>query len=126
MPDHTYRIRNEPLGDDTLVVVRGGLLEATTIRTDALAAAERFGVPGISVFAAPDHDALDDLAREKLIRFEVLTIITVGALRSAGLEIIPTFRRPHLTILLPDLDGDLKRLLACDNAIWHNDHHQPS
>lgn len=66
------------------------------------------------------------LAMEKLVRFETLTLITVGTLRAAGLEVIPTFRRPHLTILLPDLDADLKRLLACDNVIWHNDHHQPS
>ena len=26
---------------------------------------------------------------------------------------LPTFRRPHLSILLPDLDADLDRLAAC-------------
>jgi len=30
------------------------------------------------------------------------------------------FARPHYTIMLPDLDADLSRLLACENEIRVN------
>lgn len=111
--------------DHALVLVRGGLLEATTLRSDAAAARVRFGEYGISVFGAADEQALDLLAAERLNRFDVLTVTTVGAIRRAGLEILPTFRRPHYTILLPDLDGDLRRLLECHNEVRLNPHFQP-
>ena len=84
---------------------------------------ERFETPDIPVFAAPDP-ALDELARGRLARFEVLTLITAGTLRAAGLEIIATFRRPHHTVLLPDLGNDLRRLLSCDSEIRPNRHRQ--
>jgi hypothetical protein len=105
------------------MVVRGGLLEITTLRADAEAAYERFGEHGISVFGAADEGALHELARTRVSAFEVLTLMTVGALRAAGLEPVPTFRRPHFTILLPDLETDLLKLLACENEIWVNPYH---
>ncbi len=119
-----YRIRNEPLDDGSLVVVRGNRLERETLRVDAMAAHTRFGQYGISVFAAEDAGAIDDLARARLARFEWLTITTVADLRRAGLEIIPTFRRPHCTILLPDLEADLDRLLRCHTVVAINPHHE--
>lgn len=115
-----FRVRREALPDDALVVVRGGLLEITTLRADAEAAKERFGEHGISVFGVVDDDALRELARTRVTGFEVLTLMTVGALRAVRLEPVPTFRRPHFTILLPDLEADLLRLLACENVIWVN------
>jgi len=46
----------------------------------------------------------------------------VGAIRGAGLEVRPTFRRPHFTVMLPDLDADLDRLLTCDTVVQDNPH----
>ncbi|MGH9021868.1 MAG: hypothetical protein ACRDV9_01990 [Acidimicrobiia bacterium] len=117
-----FRVRREKLADDALVVVRGGELDLALMRTDAVNAFRRFGEYGVSVFAAPDGTALEHLARERLVRFEVLTLMTAGAVRSAGLELRPTFRRPHYTIVLPDLDQDLDRLSACENVRWVNPH----
>ena len=63
---------------------------------------------------------LDELARGLLVRFDVLTVMTAGALRRAGLELRPTFRRPHYTVMLPELDDDIERLIRCDNEVRTN------
>lgn len=51
--------------------------------------------------------------------------MTVGAIRSAGLDLRPTFRRPHYTIMLPRLDQDLALLLGCENVVRPNPHFRP-
>jgi hypothetical protein len=120
-----FRIREERLADDALVVVRGGILEPDGIRADAVAAHARFGEYGISVFGAEDEAAVDVLARDRLAQFETLVLMTAGAIRGAGLELRPTFRRPHYTIMLPDLDRDVPLLLGCENVHRTNRHYLP-
>lgn len=120
-----FRARRESLADDALVVVRGGDLDPASIRRDATNAHRRFGEYGISVFAAADDEALDVLARDRLLRFEILTLMTAGAIRAVDLELRPTFRRPHYTIVLPDLDRSIERLSACENVRWRNPHFRP-
>lgn len=102
------------------LVVRGGLLEITTLRADAEADRRRFGIGGVSVFGAADATDVEVLARSRLVRFDVLTVVTLGVLRAAGLETVPTFKSPHYTIMLPNLEADLRRLLVCENVIWVN------
>ncbi|HEY2301791.1 MAG TPA: hypothetical protein VGH66_07850 [Acidimicrobiales bacterium] len=118
-----YRVRTEQLADDALVVVRGGDLDSDVIRSDAVAAHARFGEYGISVFGAADDAALDVLARGRLAQFEVLVLMTAATIRRAGLELRPTFRRPHYTIILLDLDGDIDRLMRCENVRKLNQYH---
>lgn len=120
-----FRVRRESLADDALVVVRGGRLELERLRRDATMSFARFGEYGVSVLAIPDEAALDDIARTTLVKDSVLTLMTVGAIRAIDLDLRPTFRRPHYTIMLPDLDADLLRLITCDNVIRENKHHQP-
>ncbi|MDP1794491.1 MAG: hypothetical protein Q8K63_10190, partial [Acidimicrobiales bacterium] len=62
MRPHRFRIRLEALPDDGLLVVRGELLDPSSLRSDARAAMRRFGGYGISAFAASDEAALDALA----------------------------------------------------------------
>lgn len=57
--------------------------------------------------------------------FDVLTVMTAGALRQSGIELRPTFRRPHYTVMLPGLDQDIFRLLRCDNGRRVNDYYKP-
>jgi hypothetical protein len=120
-----FRVRNEQLADDALVVVRGGALDANTIRTDAMAASARFGEYGISAFSAADEAALDALARDRLAQFDILVLMTAGAIRRAGLELRPTFRSPHYTIMLAELDRDIASLVECENVRRTNPHHLP-
>lgn len=119
------RIRKEELVDDAMVVVRGGEFSAEALRFDVTEAFRRFGEYGLSVFAVEDEATLDELARGQLRRFEVLTLATAGAIRSAGLELRPTFRRPHYTIMLPELDADIARLVRCETARQRNRHFRP-
>ncbi|MGH9190098.1 MAG: hypothetical protein ACRD0Q_08715 [Acidimicrobiales bacterium] len=111
------RLRREDVADDALVVVRGGELDKARLVRDATLTYRRFGEYGISVLAAPDEAALDLLASTTLQREPLLTLMRMGALRAAALEVRPTFRRPHFTIVLTDLDADLDRLRACDNEV---------
>lgn len=117
------RVRREEVPDDALVVVRGGLLDPERLTRDATLTFRRFGEYGISVLAAADEAALDVIAATTLQREPVLTLMRVGALRTAGLEVRPTFRRPHFTVMLPDLDADVARLVACDNVVRDNSHY---
>ena len=70
-----------------------------------------------------DEAALDALARDRLAQFEILVLMTAGSNRRAGLELRPTFRRPHYTIILPGLDGDIDRLLSCHRVQRTNRYH---
>ncbi len=100
------RVRKERRAPGSLMVVRGGDLSEEEIRRDALRAHRRFGEYGISVLGAQSDRALDEIARGPLVRFDVLTLFTAGELRRSDLELRPTFRRPHYTVMLPVLDED--------------------
>ncbi len=119
------RLRRERVPDDALVVVRGGDLDEEALRRDARRTFRRFGEYGVSVLAAPTPAELDELAQTVLVRWDVLVLITAGAIRAAGLELRPTFRRPHYTIMLPDLDRDVVRLAGCDNEGYLNPYARP-
>lgn len=90
------------------------------MRVDADRAFMRFGEYGISVLAAPDELAIDELNRTILRLNEALSRMRAGDIRQQGLELRPTFRRPHFTVLLPDLDADLIRLASCENVVRRN------
>jgi hypothetical protein len=66
---------------------------------------------------------VDVLARDRLAQFEVLVLMTAGTIRRAGLELRPTFRRPHDTIMLVDLDRDIDRLMSCEKVQRANQYH---
>jgi hypothetical protein len=85
-----------------------------------------YGTYGISVFAVKGI-TLDELAQQApLVRFQRLTLMTVGAIRAAGLRLEPTGHNPrHYDICFDELEVGLKRLLTCDHAVWVNPYHEP-
>lgn len=113
------------LTDETVVVVRGGVLDPALLAADARRAHAVYGVYAISVFAA-DGVSVDELAQEPpLVRFERLTWMTVGAIRRAGLALRPTGRNPrHHSIDFEDLDDGIGRLLGCEHRSTVNPYHQ--
>lgn len=116
------RVRREALADDSLVVVRGGPLDRDELLADAERAFRRFGEHAVSVLAAPTDEELDALARTTLRRYARLTVTTAGAIRRAGLDLRPTFRRPHYSVMLPDLNADVDCLVGCETEEWSNPH----
>jgi hypothetical protein len=108
------------------VVIRGGQLDPDTLRADAERYRAVYGVYGISVFAARGV-TVDELAQQApLVRFENLTLTTVGAVRRAGLRLEPTGRNPHhFTLVFDDLDQGIDRLRGCEHRVWPNPYHEP-
>lgn len=95
------------------------------MRRDAALCFRRFGEYGVSVLRASHELEVERLAGGPLRYFDVLTVLKVGALRSADLEVRPTFRSPHCCVMLPDLEADIGRLLACENTETPNRHYEP-
>ena len=85
------RVRREPAPDDGRFLVRGDELAAETLRRDAIRTYRRFGEYGVSVLGASNEADIDALAGGLLRRFDVLTVMTAGALRRSGIELRPTF-----------------------------------
>ena len=113
------------LDDDDIVVVRGGDLEAAALRSDAERYQSIYGDYGLSVFAARDV-AVDELAQQApLVRFEILTLVRVGALRAAGCRLEPTGRNPrHFTVAFDDLEAGIAELRRCEHRSWVNPYHE--
>ncbi len=112
------------LADETIVVVRGGSLDRASLLEDAVASFEIYGVHAVSVFAL-DGVTLDELAQQSpLVRFEYLTLMTVGAVRTAGLRLVATGRRPlHYSIEFDRIEDGLDRLRSCEHRSVSNPYH---
>jgi hypothetical protein len=71
-------------------------------------------VLGVSVFAALDDigpASLDGLLGGKLFTYRVVHLVTAGAVEDAGFSLLPTFGRPHMT-LVPVTPGRAADLLT--------------
>lgn len=125
MAKQRYLRPGDRLEDADIVVVRGGDLDPEALRADAARYHSIYGDYGISVFAARDV-AVDELAQQApLIRFEVLTLVRVGVLRSAGFRLEPTGRNPrHFTVAFDDLDAGVEELIRCEHRSWANPYHE--
>jgi hypothetical protein len=112
LPDLRDFVRVEPLPRTATIIVRGGPDTAEKLRTHAQRVRRAFlldGDPvlGISVFAALDDigpDSLDAILSAKLSTYRVVHLVTAGELAEAGFEMLPTFGRPHMTLLLSSQD----------------------
>ncbi len=113
------------LDDEDILVVRGGNLDPEILRFDAERYHAIYGDYGLSVFAARDVP-VDELAQQApLVRFEALTLMRVGVLRSAGLRLEPTGRNPrHFTVAFDDLEAGIEELRRCEHRSWVNPYHE--
>ena len=116
----------DQLEDADVVVVRGGELDDTILRADALRYHRIYGTYGVSVFAVRGL-TLDEMAqRAPLVRFDRLTLVRVGVLRAARLRLEPTGRNPrHYTLAFDDLDDGVARLVGCDHDVVSNPYYEP-
>ena len=113
------------LNDEDVLVVRGGDLDPEALRFDAERYHAIYGDYGLSVFATRDVP-VDELAQQSpLVRFEVLTLMRVGVLRSAGFRLEPTGRNPrHFTVAFDDLEAGIEELGRCEHRTWVNPYHE--
>jgi hypothetical protein len=79
---------------------------------------------GLSAFYAEDDDAVDDLAADLLERFPILRIYVPAALSAEGIEVVPTFRSPHVTLAFAELDTGLEVLETAPHERRENPYHE--
>lgn len=113
-------VRTEPIHDDEVVLIRGGPETAAKLlgharRLHTVYVLDGLPVFGVSAMAALDAlgpASLDGLLASRMASYRVVHMPLVGALREAGFQLLPTFRRPHVTVLLDsDAPDDVDRLL---------------
>jgi hypothetical protein len=112
LPDLRDFVRSEPLPPSATLIVRGGPDSVAKLAAHAERLRRAFvldGAPvlGISVFAASDDigpASCDGIAAGKLSTYRVRHRVPVGKVTAAGFPLLPTFERPHMTLVLASLD----------------------
>jgi hypothetical protein len=103
-------VEGKPLADDCLVI-RGGLMELTTLKNSLAACIVQRGFFGLSLWGENGLSVGEvcDAARLRNLRVRVST---VGRLRALGMEPFRSGRPPHLSLRFDTapLDEDLERL----------------
>ncbi len=117
---------DDDLGDGEELILRGGDLDPSIIRSDAQRMFDVYGTYGISVFGLRGA-TIDELAQEApLVRFPHFTVMTVRTIQSLGLQLEPTGRNPrHYTLMLRTLHEDVDALVSADHHVWVNPYHEP-
>ena len=113
----TFTVRDEEPPDDIVVVVRGGIATADSLRRTAEVSMSLHGFYGVSVFLAIGMTVEGLVRRTPELgpeRYRELRTSTVGALRSAGFQLVATGAWPHFDVVLADLgDGTIEVFGSC-------------
>lgn len=120
------RIRQAPIPDDAVLVVRGDDPE-TVLAADAQRFRRRYagwGRYGVSAFVARDEGEVDALCETRLVAWATVLIFRREALLKAGIEVVPTFRTPHVTLAHADFDQLLVRLQRSEHEVRQNPYHE--
>jgi len=110
--------------DDAWLVVRGvASIEPETSRRQAelFRPIRRLGpLRVVGAYARSDDEVLD-LAEDRLDAFATLFVYRLADVIDAGLEVVPTYRSPHVTITFyDDVDIGVARLLAVSHRTVTN------
>jgi hypothetical protein len=122
------RVRRSPIPSAAVLVVRGDELDRTVLDEDARRFHRRFaqwGLFGVSAFLAGDDAEVDALCETKLRQWSTAAVFTRAALEDAGIEVVPTFRTPHVTLAHSELGELVQRLLRCEHQVVANPYHEP-
>jgi hypothetical protein len=126
-------LRAEAPPDQVDVIIRGGPDSVAKLLTHAHRTHRAFllddePVWGISVFVALDETgpfSVDELLAGRLATYRMVYRATVGQITSAGFDLLPTFKRPHYTLVLRSADEvELARLLATMGSAKENPHYR--
>jgi hypothetical protein len=126
MADKVPRIRLSSLSPPQLLVVRGDEPSPEILRADAVRFFRRYGLwgrYGVSAFAALDEAEVDALCKTRLERFAIVFVFRREDLETAGIEVVPTFRRPHVTLAHPSVDALVSGLQSCEHRTFRNRYH---
>ena len=125
MADAIPRIRRTPIPEDASLVVRGDELDEQILRADATRFRRRFARWnrfGISALLARDQREIDALCETRLERFPVVVVFRRQDLEALGVDVVPTFRTPHVTLAHHDLESLVRALMTCEHGAIRNPH----
>jgi hypothetical protein len=123
MAESVPRIRRKPIPDSALLVIRGDVLDEQVLRSDAQRFSrrfqgwERFGVSG---FLAASEAEITQLFETRLDRYATVIVYRRADLEALGVEVVATFRVPHVTIAHRELDALVMVILTCDHGSLDN------
>jgi hypothetical protein len=108
---HRVRVGEQP-PDDAQVVLRGGPDTPALIRSHARRVRRLFMLDGASFYGVSVFIALDDVGPgsiqgiliDRLRSYPTVYLTAAGTLRKAGFVLLPTFARPHYTVVMDTLD----------------------
>lgn len=123
----TPRVRRSPVPDDAVLVVRGDDLDPSVLEADARRFHRRFaswGRYGVSAFLAESNAEVDALCETKLRQWPTAVVFRRSALEAAGVEVVPTFRTPHVTLAATVLADLVDRLVNCEHRVVVNPYHE--
>lgn len=116
-------IRGEEPPDDTVVIIRAGVMAPEPVRRTARDAFEDFGLYLVSVEAVLEGtiDATCRTSPRIGDLYGKIRLSTAGRLRGAGFVLLATFDRPHYDVALPEVsDAVIDRLDRCFDAAIPN------
>ncbi|MGH9189983.1 MAG: hypothetical protein ACRD0Q_08135 [Acidimicrobiales bacterium] len=73
---------------------------------------------------ARDASEVDALCETRLVAWARVLVFRRHAVEAAGIELIPTFRTPHVTLAHAELAELLERLAGCEREILQNPYHE--
>lgn len=125
--DASPRVRQAPLPSDAVLVVRGDILEDELLRVDAARFTRRYpdwGRSGVSGYYARDEDEVVALCQTKLANFATVVVFTRADLEAEGIDVIGTFRTPHVTLAAADIEALVTALTRCPHQVRENPYHE--
>jgi len=114
------------LPSDAVLVVRGDILEDELLRVDAARFSRRYpdwGHCGVSGYYARDEDEVAALCQTKLANFATVVVFTRADLEAEGIDVIGTFRTPHVTLAAADIEALVTALTRCPHQVRANPYH---
>ncbi len=125
--DGTPRVRRAPLPDDAVLVVRGDVLDGELLRADAARFSRRYPEwdrTGVSGYYARDENEIGALCQTKMVNFETVVVFTWQDLARHGIDVVGTFRTPHVTLAARDIQTLVAALIGCPHQVRHNPYHE--
>lgn len=117
------RIRKAPVPDTAVLVVRGDVVTAAITAHDAEQFARRFrdsDFVGVSGFYAASDDEVDALCEVRLSNFATVAVFSRADLAAAQIDVVPTFRTPHVTLACDTVGHLVFRLTHCPHRQFDN------
>jgi hypothetical protein len=125
--DRTPKVRRAPLPDEAVLIVRGDVLDGELLRADATRFSRRYPEwdrTGVSGYYARDENEIGALCQTKMVNFETVVVFTWQDLQHHGIDVVGTFRTPHVTLAARDIQTLVAALIGCPHQVRDNPYHE--